>query len=200
MVESLNEARHDLASQTITRLDELNAKLKDMVSIDPSINLKPTLSQMEDDAESIDSDPTELFHRDFGTQTTPSLSRRPSVSSVSSSGPSTTASHELSLNRLRTHLHDLESSAVSNTQAADSLTTQLRDVNSYLMELRYQNPTATGYGLYGAGYGADRKAAKDDAIEQMKNDIRSVKGVLLSARNFPAGGARVVGSYGRIGS
>jgi hypothetical protein len=44
-------------------------------------------------------------------------------------------------------------------------------------------------GFYGANYGMPgAKDGKTDQIDVLKNDIRAVKGVFLSARNFPTGG------------
>jgi hypothetical protein len=56
--------------------------------------------------------------------------------------------------------------------------------------MSYQNQYYSGSGgLYGSTYGLPKsKDGKEDQIEVLKNDIRAVKGVFLSARNFPAGG------------
>ncbi|KAF2190732.1 hypothetical protein K469DRAFT_721631 [Zopfia rhizophila CBS 207.26] len=196
MTETLAESRHDFASHTQTQLDNLNARLKNIVSIDPANNPKPKAAEIIDDISEADSDPTELFHRDFGTQTTPSLSRRPSVTDTPET-PSAITGHENRLKVLTSHLRELGATRSNDTASSESLKTQLSDLNSYLSEMSYQNSYYGGMGgLYGGNYGVPKgKDGKDDQIDVLKADIRAVKGVLLSARNFPAGGPWV----GRVG-
>jgi len=189
MTETLAETRHDFASHTQGQLEELNKRLGSLVSIDPANKIKAKASEIADDVSEADSDPTELFHRDFGTQTTPSLSRRPSVSSGSESEP-VVAAHENRLKILTSHLRELQATRSNDAASSDSLKTKLSDLNTYLSEMSYQNNLYSGMGsIYGSNYGTPKtKDGKDDQIEVLKSDIRAVKGVLLSARNFPAGG------------
>ena len=51
-----------------------------------------------------------------------------------------------------------------------------------------------GYGGSMAGAGSGNGSERDDEIARVKAEIRGVKGVLLSARNFPAGGRGRVGA------
>ena len=95
MVNTLTESRHDLFSTTLALLEKLNQKLEANVShipIIPKTSSKPSQDPRylhdDDDASSIASDPTELFHRDIATQTSPSLANTSSTSS-SSSDPAT---------------------------------------------------------------------------------------------------------------
>lgn len=46
----------------------------------------------------------------------------------------------------------------------------------------------------GKGTTTGMAKAEEDAIASFKSEIRGVKGALLSARNFPAGGVARVGS------
>lgn len=197
MAQTLTESRHDFATHTKEKLDELNTRLGDVVSADPANKSKAAVSGVADDVSETDSDPTELFHRDFGTQTTPTLSRRPSSSS-SADTDSTVTSHENRLKILTSHLKELESTRSNDNASSDSLRTKLSDLSSYLSEMSYQNQYYSGMGgLYGGTYGLPKtKDGKDDHIEALKSDIRAVKGVLLSARNFPAGGPRTAGRAG----
>lgn len=65
--------------------------------------------------------------------------------------------------------------------------------------MMYSSPlygAATGYGAFSSpGFDSSGAAAvgvgrsEEDAISSFKSEIRGVKGALLSARNFPAGGA-----------
>lgn len=77
MSASLTESRHDFATHSNSKIDELNDRLSKLVSKIPEARKQATDSD-SDDVESITSDPTELFHRDMGTQTSPPLSPRPS--------------------------------------------------------------------------------------------------------------------------
>lgn len=193
MTQSLAESRHDFASHTKEQLDSLNSRLGDMVSEDPAQKPKPAASEIADDISEADSDPTELFHRDFGTQTTPTLSRRPSVS-TSSDDSSVVTAHEKRLKILISHIRELEATRSNDFASSDSLRTKISDLSTYLNELSYQNQYYSSMGgIYGNNYGTS-KSGKDDQIETLKSDIRAVKGVFLSARNFyPGGSPRTTG-------
>ncbi|KAL6711377.1 hypothetical protein ACN47E_005908 [Coniothyrium glycines] len=187
MTQNLAEARHDYAEHTQAQLKELNEKLGKAVSVDPASKTK-TIIDIGDDISEADSDPTELYHRDYGTQTTPTLSRRPSTSSPSDPHPTITA-QENRLKIIKSHLKELESNRTSYGTSKDSLRTKVSDLSTYLSEMSYQNQYHSNMGFYGSSYTMPgSKDGKNDQIEVLKNDIRAVKGVFLSARNFPAGG------------
>lgn len=189
MAQNMTESRHDFASHAQEQLEELNKRLAEAASVDPATTAKPKVTDIADDVSEADSDPTELYHRDYGTQTSPSLSRRPSLVSTPDDHPVITG-HESRLKILTSHLRELESSHSNDTASSDSLKTKLSDLTTYLGELSYQNQFYSGMGgLYGGNYGLPKtKDGKDDQVEVLKGDIRAVKGVFLSARNFPAGG------------
>lgn len=208
MAGTLAEARHDFASHTQTQINHLNSRLSSIVSTDPPTALKQTTMTSKpadpaDDVSEADSDPTELYNRDYGTQTSPHLSHRPSTASstTDSSDPeasSTVAGHESQLKILTSHLRELEAASSNDSVSTDSFRTQLQDLTTYLNEMIYQNQCYGPMGMYGVpNYGVPKtKDGKDDQIEALKAEIRGVKGVLLSARNFPAGGRTV----GRVGA
>ncbi|KAF2865325.1 peroxisomal membrane anchor protein conserved region-domain-containing protein [Massariosphaeria phaeospora] len=189
MSDTLTVSRHDFAAHAREQLEEFNKRLGDVVSIDPANGLPAKLADMADDVSEADSDPTELFHRDYGTQTTPSLSRRPSVSSTHDDN-SVVTGHENRLKILTSHLKELEASRANDNASSDSLKTKLSDFTMYLSELTYQSQHSSGMGgFYGGNYALPRgKDGTEDPIDVLKSDIRAVKGVFLSARNFPAGG------------
>jgi hypothetical protein len=189
MIENMTESRHEFASHTQEQLEELNKRLADAASVDPATTVKSKAADTADDVSEADSDPTELYHREYGTQTSPSLSRPPSVSSPPDENPTITG-HENRLKILTSHLRELESSHSNDTASSDSLKTKLSDLTTYLSELSYQNQFYSGMGgLYGGNYGLPKtKDGKDDQVEVLKSDIRAVKGIFLSTRNFPAGG------------
>jgi hypothetical protein len=198
MEAALTQSRHELLTHTSEQLGDLNSRMTNMVSAVPQSNSLLLKSGKEhgyadnDSDTTSDSDPTELFHRDFGTQTSPVLSRRASSSEDSSTDtPSdVTTSHESRLKIMASHLKDLETSGKSNLDTEDDIAKQLSALTSYLNEMSFSSP----YYRYGANYswstpsaGSTSGSAKDDEIEKLKTEIRSVKGVLLSTRNFPRG-------------
>ncbi|PVI03238.1 hypothetical protein DM02DRAFT_717004 [Periconia macrospinosa] len=191
MTQNLAEARHEFSTHAHEQLDDLNKRLKDSVSIDPATKIKTNSSDVADDVSEADSDPTELYHRDFGTQTSPGLSRRPSLASTSDEDDVVKA-HENRLKIITSHLRELQSSNNNDTTSSASLQTKVSDLTTYLSEMSYMNQyySAGAGGFYSGGYGGlpRSKDGKDDQIEVLRSDIRAVKGVFLSARNFPAGG------------
>ena len=188
MTEKLADSRHDFASHTQAQLKEFNERLGKAVSVDPASKVK-AVPDVPDDVSEADSDPTELYHRDYGTQTTPNLSRRPSTSSPSDPHPTVTA-HENRLKIIKTHLQEIESNSKSGGTSRDSLRTKVSDLTSYLTEMDYQSQYYPGIGRYGSNLSwmsGQSSSAKSDQVEVLKSDIRAVKGVFLSARNFPTG-------------
>jgi hypothetical protein len=189
MTQQLTESRHDFATHTQEQLTELNKRLGDVVSVDPATKTKAKTSDVADDVSEADSDPTELYHRDYGTQTTPQLSRRPSISNATQP-EATVIGHQNRLNIIKSHLQELQATRSNDTSSADSLKTKVSELTSYLSEMSYQNQYYSNMnGLYGSNFGSmGTKDGKNDQIEVLKNDIRAVKGVFLSAKNFPTGG------------
>jgi hypothetical protein len=187
MTQSLAEKRQDFASHTQEQLKELNERLGKAVSVDPASKVK-IAADIADDISEADSDPTELYHRDYGTQTTPNLSRRTSTSSPTDPHPTVTA-HENRLKIIKSHLQEIETNHTTASTSRDTIKTKVSDLSTYLSEMSYQNQYYSNMGFYGSSYSLPgAKDAKNDQIEVLKNDIRAVKGVFLSARNFPAGG------------
>jgi hypothetical protein len=202
MTQNLTDSRHEFAKHTQEQLDDFTKRLSEAVSVDPATNIKIKTSDAADDVSEADSDPTELYHRDYGTQTTPQLSRRPSTSNATDPEPMVTA-HEKRLKIIKSHLQELETTRSGDTTSADSLRTKVSDLTTYLSEMSYQNQYYSSMnGFYGANYGiSGAKDGKNDQIDVLKNDIRAVKGVFLSARNFPVGGRSIPPtSTGRVGA
>jgi len=189
MEAQLNESRHDLLSHATAQLGELNTRMTAVVSTVPSS--RPTTSSGVKEAHpddisdiSADSDPTELFHRDIGTQTSPPLSRRASSSddSLIATQTDTLSSHENRLRTMASRLKDLDASNSSLTEKEDDVGKQLSSLTSYLNDLQYSSP------YYRSGYTSwpgTGETNKDDEIDKVKAEIRGVKGVLLSTRSFP---------------
>jgi hypothetical protein len=193
MLESLTDARHDLALQTQSSLSKLNTKLESSVSHVPYIPPLHKPNPTDSDSESIDEDPTELFHRDIATQTTPPISRR---SSASSDSPPTTTidSQATRLTSLHTSLQSLLSSTTTHF-AADSLQTSMRSLqttidgldSSQVYDAAYATPYAWSNNSSTNTTNKSGGAAneKDSQAVKFKAEIRALKGAFLSSRNFP---------------
>ncbi|KAL2825145.1 peroxisomal membrane anchor protein conserved region-domain-containing protein [Aspergillus cavernicola] len=216
LLATLTDARHDLAQATEENLKKLNEKLEQNVSeIPPSLLLsaKPAASSLselsDEDLESITSDPTELFHRDIGTQTSQDLVQPSSTSSSPTindpeSPPQTTTitTHQKRLESIGSHLRAFADAESQSTTLNDTTHSRVSDLQRYLDGLIYSKSSTsypysatTGYGVYstpGLDYGSGGAATgagrgEEDAISGFRAEIRGVKGALLSARNFPSG-------------
>ena len=201
MTDSLQASRHDFAVNAQARVEDLNSRLGNVISVDPdqaSGNkcLQSRQLNAEDytsNADSDDSDPTELFHRDFGTQTSAIQSPKPKSSASSSSGElivTGDSSTELQTSQLK-HLSDLcKELGAENDSEGDTnqeISTILKVVQEHLESLNLPTNAFTANAMYDA-YGLPKDGKKDeDEVSKIKSEIRSVKGVLLSARNFPGG-------------
>ncbi|KAF2089812.1 hypothetical protein K490DRAFT_35481 [Saccharata proteae CBS 121410] len=193
MTESLNAARHEFFVNAQNHIDNLRVQLEDRVSTVPppraGKDTKATLDKADiDDDTSETSDPTELYHRDFGTQTSPNISRCPSAAATAAptSPTSVVESQTSRLSSLVNHLAMLNNLSKSNVTHNDFVNTQVMELKGYLNEMAYSSPY-WGSDAYSTRYGGTRRDKKvDDSIEAVKAEIRSVKGVLLSARNFPS--------------
>lgn len=140
----------------------------------------------EEDEES-DEDPTEMFHRDIGVQT--SLPVTPSLSRPASPGPEWThlSDQTFRLTSLKTSITGLIEASTSEGHETNDLSTTVSILREYLDGLAYVAPSY-GYGSpYGGSLGGSSAKDPDDEIGRVKASIRGVKGVLLSARSFPGG-------------
>lgn len=191
MVENLTTARLDITSHAQTQLDELSSRLSKMVSAVPTSTQAGAAFNAHDREEApsdADSDPAELFHRDYGTQTTPSLSRHSSLSSEASPSQhgvdKNQTGHEADLRKLKLHLSELLADSTVSSGVDQDLTMQMADLKCYLNEMRYQSQPAT-MGVQRLT-NSNHETRQDEALHAVKAEIRSIKGALLSARNFPA--------------
>lgn len=175
MVESLTSARHSLFEGAGANIDALNEKLKTAVSKVPEI---PHHAKEDDsDKDSLSSDGARFFNRSAGTQTSPHLSRS---NSSTSSDPDETLSpaqdHTSALLGIHSKLSDL---LPADDKPTNPLGESISELRSYLEKLPQANSLHLG--------GKARKLGEIDAVANVKAEIRGVKGVLLSARNFPSG-------------
>ncbi len=188
MLASLTDARLSLAETSKGNLDKLITQLEGIVSeIPANVRNKALLAGEKDDSSESDEDPTELFHRDIGVQTSPPLSRPSSPDPDTSSLSSQTAR----LKTLKSSLEGLVEDSSSENVSSAELEGTMGVLREYLDSLAYVQPS---YGYGPGGYGATQRKEEDDEISRVKKEIRGVKGVLLSARSFPSGAAGRVGA------
>lgn len=214
MVASLTEARVDFHDNAHKHLAHLVDKLEHAVSEIPATyhhhhhtkNSSAAAAaaggggdargDKDDDASSYD-DPTELFHRDVGVQTSPPASPvaaqqlpynayNSSDSPPSQQKPTPAETTQYQADRLaRISLAARTLAADTVAQADDWAATKavLDALGGDLHALTYP-PESFGMGssyMYGTA-----RNEPDDEIKKAKTNIRSVKGVLLSTRSFPA--------------
>ncbi|KAL8760513.1 MAG: hypothetical protein Q9184_003311 [Pyrenodesmia sp. 2 TL-2023] len=174
MLESLTTARHSLFETAQASLDTFNEKLEKNVSKIPKGGAEQPREGNGDD----DSETTEgiraLFNRTVGTQT--SNPPTPTAPSTPSPGtpPDIISAHETSLKCLRNTLAALR----PNTNP-EPVTDEIYDLKCYLRHLAYPKPNVHMDG-----------PTNVEAVNKLRAELRSVKGALLSARNFPSATGR----------
>ena len=188
MVDNLTEARislHDTAKDNLARLVE---KLESTVSEIPTSTSPHKPADSHDGSTSEYDDPTELFHRDIGVQTSPPPTPNPYGSYTNSPplDPSATPTDIQSrrLGQLVASLREVEKGFKSESEDYDDIKTL---VGVFQDELDEMNRTAINLVGGSTLYGFGRSVEPDDEIRRAKEGVRRVKGVLLSARSFPAG-------------
>ena len=207
MLDTLTSAREQLASTALQDLEKLNTKLESTVSHVPYIASSQLLKREGEyhdvDAESVDSDPTELFHRDIGIQTSPPRSRSSSTSSSDLKSKDPATRHASSLSSLLSNLKSLNPPEDSDPfPTTDKLKDTVSNFQTYLNTLQFSGSSyRTDYNsIYTSALTSDgKKISKSpndtDEAAKLKAEIRALKGVLLSSRNFP-GRPAVVGLKG----
>ncbi|GKT86619.1 peroxin 14/17 [Colletotrichum tofieldiae] len=190
MVENLTEARCDLHDTTSKNLAKIIEKLESTVSEVPAPKTSATNAEAyKDDVSSVSADdPTEMFHRDIGTQTSiPSTPKfgEPGFGSTTTEDKNKSASERQAdkLARLKSSADLLKTTVVSDAEDLADLKSRMDVLKDDLVQLAYPSPQ--DYGSYSL-YGGPRKNEPEDEIKKARDNIRRVKGVLLSTRNFPA--------------
>lgn len=194
MLQTLTEARHDFADTTLGDLEKMNEKLEGMVSHVPYIATAAVRRQQEqeEDVESVDSDPTELFHRDIATQTSPGLSRSSSDASLTRHTLDPTIAQAERLAGLSYSLRSLVQSLDHANDNEQHIQKTVKDFQQKLdtMESSYSLLKNEYYGsssVYTSASNDAKKATnRDNEAQKFKQEIRALKGAFLSSRNFPS--------------
>ncbi|KAL6794525.1 peroxisomal membrane anchor protein conserved region domain-containing protein [Trichoderma sp. SZMC 28013] len=174
MVEKLTNARIDLHETTANRLDSIVAQLENTVSVVPSYKSSANTASEATESE----DPSEMFHRDVGTQT--SFPSSPSSSSPKGKDEAQSKVQAERLSKLAKSLKGL-------TDDFKKQSNESQDIKVLLDVFRDDLDNMT-YGHHAELFGNfDKRKKKDseDEIRKVRDNIRRIKGVLLSARTFP---------------
>lgn len=182
MVENLTDARTELHHVAANKLDHLVAQLERTVSVIPSAYAQSTA---HDEKDSIDAeDPTEMFHRDVGTQTS-LIDNAPAPAAAKSAEKTPSKCHADNLASLTKTLSVLKDQFRAQSEGFEDVKALLHVFRDDLDGMTYGGTTdlVGGYDLYGT---SSKKHEPEDEIRKVRDNIRRVKGVLLSTRNFPA--------------
>lgn len=169
MVASLSSARHSLFETASSNLSTLNEKLEEVTSKFP----ETSFNSSDSNPESEESDAARYFTRSAATQTSPDLSSSSSLASSNPFGPGSSPIllQEAALSDIHDRLDDLRP---EDPEAPNPVKDKLDELRTYLEGLAYnRNQT--------------RDMWNQDPVAKVKTEIMSLKGLLLSARNFPSG-------------
>ncbi|KAG6067250.1 hypothetical protein E4U32_004258 [Claviceps aff. humidiphila group G2b] len=191
MVETTTDARSQLYRTTGQKLDSLVAQLEKTVSVIPSTaTTRPSSSRHGGASEgsSDDEDPTEMFHRDIGTQTSSVLEKTAPAAaaaegrSLSSPVGSAIDGQADRLTGLTKSLAVLRDQLRAQSEGFQDVKTVLGVFRDSLDGMTYGNGTFVGgYDIYGS----TKKKEPEDEIRKVRDNIRRLKGLLLSTRTFP---------------
>lgn len=220
MVNQLTEARVDFHDNVKDNLDRLVEKLEQTVSeLPPGYKASDGRAGRykdayddDDDNMSTYEDPTEMFHRDIGIQTSPpptpsvramSIPSRPgtamsarslseiyeahsraqsrAASAISERNMNHTQKQQRRLAELVTSVKEINEGLTSQCEDYDELRTTVDVFHGELEQLALQHYDFTGgFSLYGY----TNRSEPNDEIKKAKENIRRVKGVLLTTRTF----------------
>ncbi len=180
MIASLTDARVELHATAAQNLARLNEKLEGVVSEIPPHARKPEKPEGQDDDNSSScDDPAELFHRDVGVQTSPAndfLISSGLDRGLSSPLPTSSADQAKAMAPLVASVKSFADTLATQSSAYAEVHAVLDAFTDELELLRDQ------------AYKGEFLSSKepDDQVKKVKDNIRRAKGLLLSARSFPA--------------
>ena len=201
MFSTLTSARHSLFSAAGTNLDTLNKKLEGAAPKVPPLSSKEEMKEEEEEeAEDSDAESTvstngaRFFRRSAGTQTSPRRLSRSDPTPIAAEadergggggaggggGGSPAQEHTSALLSIHSRLSDLLPPTGPNGEPTNPLGDSISELRAYLEKLPHENFTARSVRKVW------RRGQMVDAVADLKAEIRGVKGVLLSARNFPS--------------
>ncbi|TQW00075.1 peroxin Pex14/17-Penicillium chrysogenum [Cordyceps javanica] len=193
MIENLNDARQELHDTTASRLEALVSQLERTVSVVPppkhaalvNNSSESTTVIVSNDEE--DDDPAELFHRDIGTQTSfidVPTSTAADVKQPEVKQPAPTQ-HATSVTKLAKCVSGLRDAVVSQSGDFEDIKAQVESFREDLDRMIFPQMDFTP-GAYSMMSTTGSKNEPDDEVRKARDNIRRIKGVLLSTRSFPA--------------
>ena len=184
-------ARHELFVTAQRGVDGLNGRLEDHVSVMP---VTKGVLDGHGEGDSVASDPEELFHRDVGVQTSSKFEDEGGEEEGEGGmvGDDVVQRHTVRMQELKGQIQLLSDSSKDALEEDQATASIVGDLQAYLDELIYGGRKSAfswenKYGLEGTG--SRNSNTRMDEVSKFKAEIRSLKGALLSARNFPSGGA-----------
>jgi hypothetical protein len=194
MHKQLSEARHEFFSHSVEKIGDMNGRITKLA---PNAKSTTKAADIPDDKSeaSVDSDPTELFHRDIGVQTDDTLTHHASSWSLpgsdaveSSTDPITSQQNRLT--SLTTKIRDLQESGNISNGREKEVKDQLDTFVTYLNDIMYASPYYSWKNHVPSWSSTNNAAtaASQDEFDKFKAEIKSIKGAMLSSRNFPRGG------------
>ncbi|OAA79899.1 peroxin Pex14/17-Penicillium chrysogenum [Akanthomyces lecanii RCEF 1005] len=194
MIENLNGARQELHDTTASRLEELVNQLERTVSVVPppkhaALFDSPPASAATNivNEEEDDEDPAEMFHRDVGTQTSFSDALTSAADDIEQPETKQPAvlQHAKGVTKLAKCVSGLRDAVVSQSGDFEDIKAQVEHFREDLDRMIFPQMDFTP-GSYGMMSTAGSKNEPDDEVRKARDNIRRIKGVLLSTRSFPA--------------
>ncbi|QIW97133.1 hypothetical protein AMS68_002651 [Peltaster fructicola] len=201
MAAALTDSRHDLAMHSLYKVDDFNSRLEKLVSQIPK-----NPNSKDDETDSLAAEPTELFSRDQGTQTAEVIAQSDAqIHKVTILDPVAATKQAEKLQSIQKHLEEVLAGAEKESKAVEEREGNVRKLRHYLDSLSYGGSSVNIWSNVGGRFGWEQnvneqqkeKEKREDAIEDLKKEIRGVKGVLLSAKRFPAVGRPAAGPAAR---
>lgn len=179
MMEELTAAREDFHTAASSRLADLVELLEKTVSVVPPAAAAARRKGGEDSDSDDTDDPSEMFHRDVGTQTilpVPSMADAPKQPAY--------VTQATRISNLSRSLSDLEGGIRSQCDDLTDVKSLVDVLRDDLDALTYRSPASGTIDFTGGLYGSKTDAVPDE-MRKVRDSIRRIKGVLLSAKSFP---------------
>ncbi|KAG6004851.1 hypothetical protein E4U21_000689 [Claviceps maximensis] len=193
MVENLTDARTELHHAAAQKLDSLVAQLEKTVSVIPPAAAPIATvagARTAEHDDSGDEDPAEMFHRDVGTQTALLVDHyaapSPAVKPDETARDTASMRQADRLTSLTKTLSVLKDQFRAQSEGFEDIKTLLDVFRDDLDGMTYGGGSTDFVGGGYDMYGASKKKEPEDEIRKVRDNIRRVKGLLLSTRNFPA--------------
>ncbi|KAH7112771.1 peroxisomal membrane anchor protein conserved region-domain-containing protein [Dactylonectria estremocensis] len=165
MVDAQTEARTEFHETTVRNLDALVSKLEKTVSVVPPPKKQVVATAASVDGESEAEDPTEMFHRDMGTQTSPSPFFNPTTTTTKEKEKDAESTAKLQADRLTgltKTLSGLTDEFRSESESMDGIKTLVDVLRDDLDSLTYTGQSTGTFDLYGR----TRKPEPEDEIRK----------------------------------